>query len=233
MTTRCRGQRKMLFSDPKSRWKFTDYMGQGPNSASQSDQTYDWTRGVQRLARYEPQHPLKVEARPYAIMEAFEDEVLPTKYRDLIEEFQAEEVDEEEMAAQQLFGQVSGVRQQFDDEGKLIPLEASQIPGDPAIASRLAELQRLLPSTTPNREALIQSLLQDFIRDRVSQGLGRRTNGGVQNGRQETVKRDAQNRAPAEGPVEEVVVPSGPAGPRAGEGAGPVGDEEGEAVDFR
>lgn len=184
--------RRMLFDDPKSRRKFTDYMGQGPNSATQSDMTYDWSRGIQRLARYEPQHPLKVEARPYAIMEAFEDEVLPSKYRDLIEEFQAEEVDEEEMAAQQLFstelGRVGGS-------------------GDPAIASRLAELQRLLPANTPNREELIQSLLMDTIRDRINQGMGRRTNSGVQDGRQATKRRDAENRVPEEGDA-----PAGAAG---------------------
>ena len=189
----------MLFTDPKSRMKFVMEQGQYDNSPAQSDSTYAWTRGVQRYARYEPGHPLKVESRPFTIMEAFEDTVLPSKYRDLIEEFQEEEVDEEELVQQQLASGVRGAESRLGGLGPDATEEERQqaLQGqDPAITGRLRELETLIPSNTPNRAELIQSLLAEFIRERISQGLNRPTrqpNQGIPDGPQSSKRADARN----------------------------------------
>jgi len=172
---------KMFLSEPSHPNFYKFVMRDGTASFQNDSGMYAWSRTIPRLARYEPNHPLKIKTKEYNIMEAFEDEVLPNEYRREIEEFQGETPED--------FAKTVAVQQTVSRE-----LGQTEQSGDPVIQARLRELERTIPDNTPNRDELIQELISDFIKQRLrGKASVNAPNQGVQSGRQE-VERQMQRQ---------------------------------------
>jgi len=180
---------KMFLSEPSHPNFYKFVMRDGTASFQNDSGMYAWSRTIPRLARYEPNHPLKIKTKEYNIMEAFEDEVLPNEYRREIEEFQGETPED--------FAETVAVQQTVSRE-----LGQTEQSGDPVIQARLRELERTIPDNTPNRDELIQELISDFIKQRLrGKASVNKPNQGVQSGRQE-VERQMQRKPKERKPKE-------------------------------
>lgn len=84
---------RMLFTDPEYRRKYVEY-GVDYNPFDGADM-YQWTRKIQRYAKYEPSHPLNVGSRQFDVMEPFKGGELSNPYREQIDEFRGEKDEEE------------------------------------------------------------------------------------------------------------------------------------------
>lgn len=121
-----------------------------------------WSQSIPEQARYYTHHPMKRQQKPRNVLKKFEGE-MPTKYRNQIKKFLGEQVDTEQTLPK---GSPKVGKSSFSEEEVKQTLRLNnQLLQSDAVQVRLREIERQIPQGFPNRQAIIDQLLNQFLQN--------------------------------------------------------------------